>query len=143
MPVVRWMTSVTVSAVTLAVLLRRTSSSLNHGLVWLITAVAVTEPPVGVGVGVPVGVGVGVAVGVGVGVGVRVGVAVGVGVGDDTVPPNAVTIALYAGLGSIFWSKMSAAPWPEKKPGTHEYLSVYSQIVMPTQPAEPRQALVT
>src|SRR5215472_17511336 len=38
---------------------------------------------------------------------------------------------------------MSAAPWPENVPGTHEYLSVYSQIVMPVHPDTARHAVTT
>jgi hypothetical protein len=50
------------------------------------------------------------------------------------VPPRAVRMPVYAGFFTKFASHGHAAPCPEKVLGTQEYLSVQSQMVIPTQP---------
>jgi hypothetical protein len=55
-------------------------------------------------------------------------------------PPRAVRIPVYAGFLAKFESQGQAAPCPEKVPGTQEYLSVQSQMVIPTQPLVSTQA---
>jgi hypothetical protein len=54
-------------------------------------------------------------------------------VAADAVPPRAVKIPVYAGFFTRSSSQGHAAPCPEKVSGTQEYLSVQSQMVMPTQ----------
>lgn len=69
----------------------------------------------------------------------RVVVAVEVAV-EVAEPPRAERIPEYAGFLTKFESQGQAAPWPEKVPGTQEYLSVQSQMVTPTQPLVSTQA---
>lgn len=52
---------------------------------------------------------------------------------DEDPPPSALRIPVYAGFLTKLASQGQAAPWPEKVPGTQEYLSVQSQTVIPTQ----------
>lgn len=52
---------------------------------------------------------------------------------DEDPPPSALRIPVYAGFLTKFESQGQAAPWPEKVLGTQEYLSVQSQMVIPTQ----------
>jgi hypothetical protein len=49
-------------------------------------------------------------------------------------PPRRLTTAVYAGFFVKSAFQRQASPCPEKTDGIHEYLSVKSQIVTPTQP---------
>jgi hypothetical protein len=60
-----------------------------------------------------------------------------------TLPPKALTTAVYAGCVVKSAYHRQASPWPEKTDGIQEYLSVKSQTVIPTHPVTARQELTT